>query len=136
MIQILRRNGFKAGIQSIDKDSLPYDMLKTALYDGRISCPEHPKLFDELISLKRNEQTGKVDHIPSKSKDLSDALAGVVYGLSMQRATWIGESFTNKTLGKQSDLEQKPEKASQIILIEAGNTWEDDFIRLFNNNFE
>lgn len=136
MIQILRRNGFKAGIQSMDKDSLPYDMLKTALYDGRISCPEHPKLFDELISLKRNEQTGRVDHIPSKSKDLSDALAGVVYGLSMQRATWIGESFTNQILGKQSDLEQKPEKASQIILIEAGNTWEDDFIRLFNNNFE
>jgi hypothetical protein len=144
MIQILQRQGFKAGIRSMDKKPLPYDMLKTALYDGRVACPDHPKLFDELISLERNGQTGKIDHIPSKSKDLSDALAGVVYGLSMQRATWVHHnaplwainSFKSKITNNQSEFEHKPEMSSKITLIESGNTWEDDFIQSINNNYE
>jgi len=144
MIQILQRKGFKAGIQSMEKKPLPYDILKTALNDGRVACPDHPKLFDELISLERNEQTGKIDHIPSKSKDLSDALAGVVYGLSMQIATWVHHnaplwainSFNNKIANNQSESEHKPEKSSRITLIESGNTRENDFIQSFNNNSE
>lgn len=144
MIQILRRNGFITGIRSMDKNPLPYDILKSALYDGRVACPDHPKLFDELISLERNDQTGKIDHIPSKSKDLSDALAGVVYGLSMQRATWLHHdaplwaihSFKNKITNNQSEFEHKPAMSSKITLIESGNTWEDDFIQSFNSNNE
>lgn len=115
MIQILQRRGYKAGIQSMDKKPLPYDMSKSALHDRRVACPDHPKLFDEIISLERDEKTGKVDHNPLKSKDISDALAGVVYSLSMQRATWVYhdvphwalESFQRKSFRYKSDSNPK-----------------------------
>ena len=33
-------------------------------------------------------KTGKIDHQPNGTKDLADALAGVVYGLTMRREVW------------------------------------------------
>lgn len=87
-IQILRQKGFCTGLQSMDKNNVPYEILKTALYDNRVKLPYHPKLLHELKTLEKNTKTGKVDHPPSSSKDISDALAGVVYGLTMRREIW------------------------------------------------
>ena len=89
MIQQLQRKGFKSGIQSVDTTPIPYILLKNALYDQRVKIPNHDRLYDELISLERNEQKGKVDHRPQKSKDLADCLAGVVYGLIRQKRVWF-----------------------------------------------
>ena len=66
----------------MDRDPIAYEMLKAALYDGRVDLPKHDHLERELVSLERDEKTGKVDHLPHGSKDLADALAGVVWGLS------------------------------------------------------
>ena len=49
----------------------------------------HDKLHKELLNLERDAKTGKVRHLPGGSKDLADALAGVVYGLTMRRAVWF-----------------------------------------------
>ncbi|MBF0340077.1 MAG: hypothetical protein HQL95_03835 [Magnetococcales bacterium] len=87
-IQILRQKGFMTDTISMDKNTAAYDMLKTALYDGRVAIPEHPKLMHELLSLEFDTKRGKVDHPPLGSKDLSDALAGVVFGLSTRREIW------------------------------------------------
>ena len=87
-IQILRQKGFVTDTISMDKDNHSYDMLKTALYDGRIAIPEHPKLKKELLTLEFDTKRGKVDHPPHGSKDLADALAGVVFGLSTRREIW------------------------------------------------
>jgi hypothetical protein len=38
--------------------------------------------------LEKDTKTGKVDHVPGASKDCADALAGVVYGLTMRREIW------------------------------------------------
>jgi hypothetical protein len=38
--------------------------------------------------LEKDAKTGRVDHPPGGSKDLSDALAGVVHGLTMRRELW------------------------------------------------
>ena len=35
-IQILSQKGFITGTFSMDKNSLPYDVTKTAFYDGRV----------------------------------------------------------------------------------------------------
>ena len=88
-LQILHQKGFIVGQQSMDRTNTPYEMLKMALYDGRVQIPEHPKLFTELRSLEKDTKTGKIDHPNHGSKDLSDALAGVVYGLTMRRETWV-----------------------------------------------
>ncbi len=89
MIQQLRQKRFRTGVQSVDKTPKPYVFLKNALYDGRVRIPEHERLYNELISLEWDEQKGKVDHRPQKSKDLADCLAAVVYGLTIHRWTWV-----------------------------------------------
>ncbi len=87
--QTLGTKGFKTGVISMDKTTTPYDVLKTAIYDGRVSIPYHDKLRVELLSLERDQKKGKIDHPPNSSKDISDALAGVVYGLSTRKEVWI-----------------------------------------------
>ncbi|MEO5334797.1 MAG: hypothetical protein H7839_22520, partial [Magnetococcus sp. YQC-5] len=87
-IQILRQKGFMTDKISMDKNTAAYDILKTALYDRRVAIPDHPKLMHELLSLEFDTKRGKVDHPPLGSKDLSDALAGVVFGLSIMREIW------------------------------------------------
>lgn len=62
--------------------------MKSALYDDRLVIPEHPVLKRELVGLERIPEKSKVDHPKNGSKDVSDGLAGVVYGLSMRREIW------------------------------------------------
>jgi hypothetical protein len=64
-------------------------MLKNALYDNRVFLPRHDKLLNELKTLEKDAKTGKIDHPSTSSKDIADALAGVVYGLTMRREIWV-----------------------------------------------
>jgi len=86
--QILASNGFITGIRSVDRDTRPYDMTKSAIMDGRLLVPSHPRCQRELTHLEKNTKKQHVDHPPNGSKDCSDAMAGVVYGLSTQRDVW------------------------------------------------
>ena len=67
---------------------LPYEVTKTAFYDGRVKAPKHEKALSEIMRLERDPQSGLIDHPPNFSKDCADAVAGVVYGLTYRRATW------------------------------------------------
>jgi hypothetical protein len=87
--QILAQRGFVTGMQSMDTTPVPYLITKGALYDGRVSMPRHAKLLVEVASLERDPATGKIDHPANSSKDVSDALAGVIYGLSMRREIYV-----------------------------------------------
>jgi hypothetical protein len=88
-IQLLRQQAFITGTQSIDVvPCIPYDFTKSAMYDGRIRMPMHTHTRIEILSLERDLKTGKIDHPPAGSKDCSDALAGVVHGLTMRREVW------------------------------------------------
>jgi hypothetical protein len=89
MLQTLQHKGFKTGQKSMDRTTAPYEHLKSAIYDNRLSMPKHDKLGEELISLEVDEKAQKIDHPPGGSKDLADALAGVVYGLAMRREVWF-----------------------------------------------
>ncbi len=86
--QILRQRGFLTGEQSIDRTTVPYDIAKTALLDRRVSMPKCDKLRTELTRLEKDQSKVKIDHPMNGSKDMSDALAGVIYGLTMRRETW------------------------------------------------
>jgi len=88
-LQILRQKGYVTGQCSMDKTPIAYEMTKTGLYDGRVMIPQHSKLLRELQMLEMDSRTGKIDHPSNGSKDISDALAGVVYGLTMRREIWV-----------------------------------------------
>lgn len=88
-IQMLRTKGFVTGMVSVDTDNTPYDTLKTAMYQGRVLVPTHEFAKREIISLERDTKKNKIDHPPNGSKDIADAMAGVAYGLTMRRETWL-----------------------------------------------
>jgi len=88
-IQILRQKGFTCGTVSVDTTTVPYDVAKSALYDGRILAPKHDKLQQELIALEVDVKKGKIDHTPQNSKDVADSFTGVVYGLTTRTELWL-----------------------------------------------
>ncbi len=88
-IQMLSRKGYVTGVQSMDKTTVPYDITKVALMDGRVHAPMHEKCYMEIISLERDAKKNKIDHRPNFSKDCADSFAGVVYGLTMRREIWL-----------------------------------------------
>jgi hypothetical protein len=69
-MQLLRQKGFITGQYSMDRTSLPYDVTKTAFYDGRLRLPKHDKALSEIVRLERDPQSGKIDHPPNFSKEL------------------------------------------------------------------
>jgi hypothetical protein len=82
---------------SMDKDMLAYQDLYDALMENRLGLPPYitylhmnePEsidiLFKELTELQEMEN-GKIDHPPDGSKDLSDAVAGVIHTLMGRRS--------------------------------------------------
>lgn len=85
MIQQMKRRGVKADVLSVDRTTDPYDALKSALYEDRIAFYEYAPLINELKTLEYDSIRRKVDHPVAGSKDVADALAGVVYGLMQMR---------------------------------------------------
>lgn len=87
-IQLLKQKGFVSGRQSVDITNNPYELTKAAFYDGRLELPKHQHCLTEFLSLEKDNKTGRIDHPPEGSKDVSDAVAGVVHGLTMRREIW------------------------------------------------
>jgi hypothetical protein len=81
-IQKLSQKGFNAMQLSVDRTMAPYDLLKTAIYEGRIHYYDYPPLIKELQELEHDRIKGKVDHPQRGSKDSADAVAGITYTLT------------------------------------------------------
>lgn len=96
--QQFQRRRIASEIVSIDKQTLPYLDLREAIYEDRIEWPpyivdlrrgdtveEVEIIYRELEGL--SEMTnGKIDHPPDGSKDVADAVAGVVTKLMGDRS--------------------------------------------------
>jgi hypothetical protein len=115
-IQLLRQKGFVTGPYSMDATSTAYDFTKAAFYDGRIRAPLHDKALSEMVRLERKPQNGLIDHPPNFSKDCSDAVAGVVFGLTNRREIWVRHGVPmrdvfQKIAGKIDEKDRKSERA-------------------------
>jgi hypothetical protein len=80
-IQKLSQRGFNAMQLSVDRTLGPYDMLKSALYEDRLFYYDYPPLLQELRELEHDRHKRKIDHPLRGSKDVADAVAGVVWTL-------------------------------------------------------
>ena len=87
-IQQFAQRGFRAEILSVDVKTDPYENLKTALYENRVSYYEYPPLMQELQQLERryDMRKTKIDHPAKGSKDVADALAATCFALSAQNS--------------------------------------------------
>ena len=117
-MQLLKQAGLGIGYQSIDINCDPYEFTKNAIYDKRLSFPEHARCQRELASLEKNTKKAKIDHPPGASKDVSDALAGVVYGLTMRREIWAlygVQSVQLPSTIKAAISKEKPDKITANV---------------------
>lgn len=78
-LQILEWEGVPSDKMSTDRDPSIYSTIKDLASDGRLKMPFDQLLMNELEALTKLDN-GKIDHPPSGSKDLSDALACSVSG--------------------------------------------------------
>jgi len=79
-LQMFKRHGFK--VEEVGERRFhvaPHLTMRQAVYEGRIVSPFHSGLDKELKELEWDEKAQKVRHPQKGSKDLADALTGVVY---------------------------------------------------------
>lgn len=90
-VQLLRQMGFSTGTISTVESLLPWMVTKTAIYQHRVTAPVSDRCKGELLALEMYTNVGrrgKIDHPPNGSKDVADAMASVIHGLTMRRETW------------------------------------------------
>lgn len=75
--QILRRQGLRTALVSVDRDLAAYETLKELVNTGRLHFPRYEPLLRELKRLELVDGR-KVDHPRGGSKDVADALAAAV----------------------------------------------------------
>lgn len=108
--QDLKTDGFDCSILSVDRVETvpgehvgickPYEYIRTTFQEGRCKLYHNDLLYNELVQLEKNNNSGKVDHPPKGSKDQADALCGAVYTASSyaeQFAYDYGESLETLT---------------------------------------
>lgn len=86
MLQSWRKSRIKSGILSVDTSIDPYSEVKHAIKDKRLLLPRHAIVAKELREIVHNGK--KIDHPPSGTKDVSDAVAGVVHTLKTRLASY------------------------------------------------
>jgi hypothetical protein len=98
-------------LQSVDKTSEPYYVLRNSFVNKRIDIYYHDLLFQELTFLQEDLYTGKIDHPPGGSKDVADALAGALYLCHKNQNVFSTVNFLGTTppqvLDPYSILQQK-----------------------------
>lgn len=107
-MQQLRKKRFQVDYLSVDKSTLPYEDLREAIYEGRLEFPKFMSknrrgdteeveiLIKELMEL--HDDGRKIDHPVGGSKDVADAVAGVVNTLMGSRTYRSGlSSLDNRT---------------------------------------
>ena len=100
-IQILEKKGYRCELQSVDRTIIPFSDLKESINENRLdyycSSPQGSNLEMRLKELNNDLsasevflkecmhlediQGKKIDHPPKGSKDVADAVCGVVHGI-------------------------------------------------------
>lgn len=97
-LQNLWAAGVTTGQVSLDKTNDGYEDWKQTVYDERLRTYFYDPYVTEAMNLEKNERTGKVDHPEwtrdtnglrvKGSKDVTDAVAGVVHLLHKRPEVW------------------------------------------------
>lgn len=111
MMQQLQKRRVNAEYLSVDKKKLPYQDLRDAIYERRVEFPRyitHRRHGDvERVEIAVEELSQlidagpKIDHPDGGSKDVSDAMAGVVHTLMGDRKYRRGVSSVSPVSGQE-----------------------------------
>lgn len=95
--QALEVGGIDSAILSMDRTEEPYRLLRSLVEEGRVQMPFSGLLRRELLYLQQDPKRRKVDHPPSGSKDLADAVCGAVVGAVSIGGQEIAEAAEEQT---------------------------------------
>jgi len=112
MQQIYKRNGIQNEYISMDRTTEPYEVFRSAVYDGRVKCPYNARLEEELIRLEKDYVNNKVNHNKRSTKDLADAVGQLVYNCHINMH-FFDESLMGSTT--VSDTSTSLDEYDQII---------------------
>jgi hypothetical protein len=65
-----------------------YETLRAAITEGRLRFPHDAETLDDMLMLQADYERRRVDHLPNRKKDVSDALAAVAYHLTHGVRPW------------------------------------------------
>ena len=141
LLQQLQAEKFNTEIVSVDrvnseKICVPYQHLKNVIYENRIMIYNKCNLLtEELVSLERNINTGKVDHPENGSKDSADAVCASVYTASQHAEEYAfeyGEDLdTILDVNEEDDIQTK-----QQITVDFETELKNAFTTLHTQNID
>jgi hypothetical protein len=83
--QQMKKAGFDVKELSVDKKAIPYNYLRSTIYEVRLDMYEYEPFTDEVTKLQdRTLEKAKppIDHPPKGKKDVSDSVCGVTARLA------------------------------------------------------
>lgn len=142
--QQLKAEHFNVGILSVDRVNsdhvcVPYQFFKNVIYEQRFVLYDKCDLLtDEITSLERNNNTGKVDHPSYFSKDQADAICGAVYDASQYADQYTFEygddlatvMTVNETHGTTEDMNRLFEAELSGKFLNTADTTSDNAKKL------
>jgi hypothetical protein len=113
---MLRKAGIRSSYLSVDRTTEPYEVLRDAIYDGRVLIYDNEILRQELSTLEYYAEKKKVDHPPKGSKDIADAVAGAIFAASNVRSirhakvaqTGAGDRIRVHPIRQRKAVKRKP----------------------------
>lgn len=114
-LQILTRRGYDAAYLSVDAQMAPYINLRQGIYEERVNCPFDSFLKYELETLE-NINDKKVNHPFKGSKDISDAMCGVIHTLieKVKVESIMSNNYMNKVESEEKE-EKEVRTASEVF---------------------
>lgn len=103
-LQQMKARGVRSSVISVDRTTDAYDAVKSAIYEKRFEFYNYRPFLEELKSLEYDRIKGKVDHPVAGSKDVADAVAGVVHGLLRSAAKQPVYPSARPDRGEQNDM--------------------------------
>ena len=96
-LQALRGRGYNTKEVSVDRTIVPYEIVKQAIYENRLSFYRYDPLIKELRELQKDWKRNKIDHpdpsdVAGASKDVSDAVAQLCFQLAEFSKNGIAEA--------------------------------------------
>ena len=154
ILQRMRREGFNASNQSVDKETAPYMLYSSWVKSGRVKAGKSIHLKNNLRSLvemKRDSGSIKVDHIQGdpiyedglpfeksmvgyRAKDISDVACGSAYPLITELEDLPIYTFDDRVdqNGKEQSLEKILEKIYKSKLLTKSSIQKEKEERLSN----
>jgi hypothetical protein len=84
ILQDLMKEGFPASKISVDRDDTPYTTLMYTINENRLRMYRYEWFIREVTNLFHDRKNRKVDHPAGGSKDVADAVCGVVHNLTLE----------------------------------------------------